>query len=107
MLYEVITVLARLKHPNAVRVYQAGTTDGLLYYVMDLVVGETLASRLKRGPLSPDETMAMGRDLLGVLEESHRLGIIHRDIKPANIFLSDGKALLGDFGIAHVDVPLV
>jgi tetratricopeptide (TPR) repeat protein/predicted Ser/Thr protein kinase len=96
-------VLARLKHPNAVRIYQAGTSNGLLYYVMDLVTGETLASKLTRGPLDPDKTVSMGRDLLGVLEESHHLGIIHRDIKPANIFLSDGKALLGDFGIAHVD----
>ena len=94
-------VLARLKHSNVVTVHQAGEADGLLWFAMDLVEGETLAERLTRGPLSPPEASGLARDLLAALWAAHQLDIIHRDIKPSNIFLNRGRALLADFGIAR------
>jgi len=94
-------ILARLSHPNIVPIYDAGEADGLLYYVMEFVEGETLADRLQRGPLSPEEAIRLGRDLSSALGAAHALGIVHRDVKPANIFVRQGRALLGDFGIAR------
>lgn len=96
-------VLARLKHPSILAVHDAGETEGLSYYVMDLMDGETLAARLARGPLNGPEVLALARDLLGALEAAHRAGIVHRDVKPSNIFLHDGRAILADFGVAHVE----
>ena len=94
-------VLARLKHPHVVSVHQAGEADGLLWFAMDLVEGETLSERLNRGPLRAAEAAALARDLLAALGAAHQLEIIHRDIKPSNIFLDRGRALLADFGIAR------
>ncbi len=96
-------VLARLKHPNILAVHDAGEADGLSYYVMDLADGETLATRLTRGPLDERGVLPLARDLLAALAAAHRAGIVHRDVKPANIFLSDGRAILADFGVAHVE----
>ncbi len=94
-------LLARLSHPNVVPVYQVGESDGLFWFAMARVRGETLAGRLQRGPLPPEEAVRVGRDLLGALAAAHELGIIHRDLKPANVFLEGGRALLADFGIAR------
>jgi len=94
-------MLARLSHPNVVPVHSAGEADGIFYYVMDYVKGETLAARLERGVLSRDEAVKLGTDLLAALEAAHAHGIVHRDVKPANIFLVADRALLGDFGIAR------
>src|SRR4051812_33583680 len=93
--------LASLNHRNIVRVHDAGEADNLVYYVMDYVDGETLEDRLERGPLSLAETLRLGRELLSALELAHRNRIVHRDIKPSNVFLSGGRAMLADFGIAH------
>src|SRR6185436_8095220 len=93
--------LARLNHPHVVRVHDAGEAGDLVYYVMDYVEGETLDARIKRGPLSLPETQKLGRELLSALALAHQNGIVHRDIKPSNVFLSDGRAMLADFGIAH------
>ena len=95
-------LLARLAHPHIVPVYDAGEADGLLYYVMEFVEGETLAERLSRGPLPAAQAVALARDLLSALAAAHALGVVHRDIKPANLFLRGGRVLLGDFGIARV-----
>ncbi len=94
-------LLARLAHPNIIPVYDAGEADGLLYYVMEYVEGETLAERLTQGPLTAEAAVALTRDLLAALAAAHALGVVHRDVKPANIFLRQGRALLGDFGIAR------
>ncbi|MEK6689025.1 MAG: serine/threonine-protein kinase, partial [Gemmatimonadota bacterium] len=96
-------LLARLRHPHVLSVHQAGTADGLLYFVMDFAGGETLAARLERGPLPPAQAQTITGQLLSALDAAHRLRIIHRDIKPANIFLDGDNALLGDFGIAHAE----
>jgi tetratricopeptide (TPR) repeat protein len=93
---------AQLSHPNIVRVHRADTADGLLYFTMDLVAGETLAARLRAGKLSPQQAAAVGRDVLDALAAAHAHGLIHRDVKPSNIFLTDSRALLGDFGVALV-----
>ena len=96
---------AQLSDAHVVRVHHAGIADGLMYFTMDLVGGETLASRLLLGPLSADETAAMGRDILEALAAAHRQHLIHRDVKPSNVFLDDSGAKLGDFGIARVLDP--
>ena len=93
-------VLARLAHANIVQIYDAKEADGLLYYVMEYVEGETLSQRLARGPLPQAEALRCAEDLLGALSAAHAIGIVHRDVKPANIFLRDRRALLGDFGVA-------
>lgn len=98
-------VLANLHHPNAVTIHRAGEAKGFFYYVMDLVEGETLAQRLKRGPLSRSAAIKLGRDVLDALEAVHAMGVVHRDIKPSNIFLSDDRALLADFGISTGSGP--
>lgn len=92
---------ARLHHPNVVTVHRAGEADGLPYFAMELVEGETLAARLARGTLPGHEVRALATDVLAALTAAHRQGIVHRDVKPSNIFLVDGRALLADFGIAR------
>ncbi|HEX4934397.1 MAG TPA: protein kinase [Gemmatimonadaceae bacterium] len=96
-----ILLAAGLQHPNVVPVLSVGaTSDGVPYYVMPFVEGQTLRHRLARGAIPPHEVVAVLRDVLRALAAAHRKGIIHRDIKPENIFLSDGVAMLSDFGIA-------
>jgi serine/threonine protein kinase len=93
-------LLARLQHPNIVTIHHAGEADGIRYFVMDYVEGRSLADRLAEGPLTTEEVVALGRDLLAALGTAHRAGVVHRDVKPANVFLVGDRALLGDFGIA-------
>ena len=93
--------LAGLNHPNIVPVHQAGRADGLAYYVMDFVDGETLDARLHAGTLTLPEVLWLASGLLSALAAAHGKGIIHRDVKPANIFLFRGRVMLGDFGIAR------
>jgi tetratricopeptide (TPR) repeat protein len=97
--------LANLSHPNTVSIHRSGEAGGFFYYVMDYVEGETLAQRLERGPLARDELLKLGRDVLDALESVHAMDVVHRDIKPSNIFLSEGRALLADFGISTPSGP--
>ena len=85
---------AGLRHPSVVRVHHAGEANGLLYFTMDHIAGETLAARLERGHLEPREVVRLGLDLLAALGAAHRQGLIHRDVKPSNIFLTPERALL-------------
>jgi serine/threonine protein kinase len=101
--------LARLRHPHLVEVFDVGETDdGMPFVVVELLQGETLATRLERAPqLTPAETLAIAFPLMGALACAHEAGIIHRDIKPANIFLyrrGSGAPVpkLLDFGIAKL-----
>ena len=95
-------LMASLQHPGVVQVYEAGeTAEGHLYYVMEFVDGEDLASRLRRGRLPLEEAVPLIAQVADALHAAHALGIVHRDVKPANIFLSGtGPARLGDFGLA-------
>ena len=96
-----IRVAASLQHANIVPVLTAGDADGVAYYTMPFVKGESLRSRLARdGALSIDETVAILRDVAKALAYAHGEGIVHRDIKPDNVLLSGGTAVVTDFGIA-------
>src|SRR5688500_15074506 len=96
--------IARLRHPNIVAVHAAGSANGLLYYVMDEVAGESLRHKLVRqGRLSPEEVARIVSDLASALDAAGRAGVVHRDVKPENVLLDEvtGRALLADFGIAR------
>ncbi len=95
-------LLARLTHPHIVAIHDANQRDGLLYYVMEYVEGETLAARLERGPLPGPAVSQLASGLLEALAFAHARGVIHRDLKPSNIFGADSRPQLGDFGIAHL-----
>ncbi|HEX9894965.1 MAG TPA: protein kinase [Gemmatimonadales bacterium] len=97
-----VEIAAQLSHPHILPMYDSGDADGLLYYVMPYVEGESLHGRLRReGQLPLDEAMRLAREVAEALAYAHDRGIIHRDIKPANIMLSAGHALVADFGIAR------
>ena len=81
-------VLAQLHHPNIASVFGLEVVDGVRALVMELVPGEDLAERLKRGPLPLDEALAVARQIAEALEEAHEKGIVHRDLKPANVKLT-------------------
>jgi serine/threonine-protein kinase len=96
--------IARLRHPNVVAVHAAGNVDGLLYYVMDEVDGESLRQRLTRERrLDPAVVSRIVGDVAAALEAAGRAGVVHRDVKPENVLLDEasGRALLADFGIAR------
>ena len=96
-----IKTTARLQHPHILPLLDSGAADGLLYYVMPYVRGETLRTRLTRERQLPlDDALQIAREVADALGAAHALGIIHRDIKPENILLQGGHALVADFGIA-------
>jgi serine/threonine-protein kinase len=96
-----IEVTAGLTHPNILPLLDSGEAAGLLFYVMPLVEGESLADRLEREPQLPlDEAAAITKQVAAGLHHAHERGVVHRDIKPANILLSEGQAVVADFGIA-------
>ncbi len=96
-----IRTTARLQHPHILPLLDSGEAEGLLYYVMPLVTGETLRARLERERQLPiDDALRIAREAADALGYAHGLGIVHRDIKPENILLQGGHALVADFGIA-------
>ena len=96
-----IHVAASLQHPHIVPLLSAGQAGDLLYYSMPLVEGESLRARLRRdGELPVAETVRILRDVADALSYAHRHGVVHRDIKPDNVLVSDGHALVTDFGVA-------
>jgi serine/threonine-protein kinase len=96
-----IKTTARLQHPHILPLLDSGAADGLLFYVMPYVSGETLRARLERERQLPiDDALRIAREVADALGSAHALGIIHRDIKPENILLQGGHALVADFGIA-------
>ncbi|WP_411282087.1 protein kinase domain-containing protein [Gemmatimonas sp.] len=96
-----IKVTANLQHPNLLPLFDSGASDGLLYYVMPYVEGETLRVRLEREHQLPvDEVVRLATLLAGALDYAHQRGVIHRDLKPENILLQAGQPVIADFGIA-------
>jgi len=97
-----IEIAARLQHPHILPLYDSGTADGQLFYVMPYVEGESLRDRLHRDKqLSLDEAVRITAEAASALVYAHSHGIVHRDIKPENILLSGGTAVVADFGIAR------
>ena len=96
-----IKTTAYLQHPNILPLFDSGDADGLLFYVMPYVEGDTLKDRLEREhQLQVGDAVHIATDLAEALDYAHRQGVIHRDIKPANVLLLEGKPVISDFGIA-------
>jgi serine/threonine protein kinase len=101
-----IDILSGLAHPNILPFLDHGMTpEGSLYLVTPFVTGGTLRTRLLRDKtLVLNDAISVARDVASALDYAHQNGLIHRDIKPANILLSDGRAIVGDFGISRASV---
>jgi hypothetical protein len=96
-----IKISARLDHPHILTLIDSGDADGMLYYVLPYVRGETLRTKVEREhQLGIDEALAITKQVASALDYAHRQGLVHRDIKPENIMLQEGEAMLTDFGIA-------
>ena len=97
-----IEIAARLHHPHILPLHDSGAANGLLYFVMPYVEGESLRQRLARDARLPiDDAIRIAQEVAGALDYAHRQGVVHRDIKPENILLQDGQAIVADFGIAR------
>jgi serine/threonine-protein kinase len=97
-----IELAAGLQHPHIVPVYDSGAAEGVLYYVMPFIEGESLRDRLERdGRLPLPEAIRLAGEIASALQYAHEHGIVHRDIKPENILLSGGHAVVADFGVAR------
>lgn len=97
-----IELAAKLQHPHIVPVYDSGSADGVLYYVMPFVEGESLRDLMQReGRIPLDRAAEIVREAASGLEYAHQQGVVHRDVKPENIMLSAGHAVVADFGIAR------
>ena len=96
-----IEVVARLQHPHLLTLIDSGTTAGFPYYVMPYMEAQSLRETIaERGPMSLDEAVTITREIADGLSYAHERGVVHRDIKPSNILMSDGHAVIVDFGIA-------
>src|SRR5215470_17362471 len=96
-------LLASLNHPNIAAIYDLKETDGIRCLVLEYIEGETLAARLKRGPLPMNEALNIGRHVADALEAAHEQGIVHRDVKSGNVMITTkGGVKVLDFGIAKI-----
>ena len=96
-----ITIAAKLQHPHILPLFDSGESDGLLWYAMPYVEGESLRAKLDReGELPIAEASKILREVTDALAKAHSAGVVHRDIKPDNVMLSDGHAIVMDFGVA-------
>jgi serine/threonine-protein kinase len=97
-----IDIAARLQHPHILPLLDSGVANGVLYYVMPFVEGKSLYERLKAPePLPASDAVRIAREVASALKHAHDVGVAHLDVKPANILLSNGHAMLADFGIAR------
>jgi len=93
---------ASVNHPNICQIYEIGEEDGQLFIAMELLEGETLAERLRHGPLNVSQAVAVGFSILAALSALHSRGVVHRDLKPSNVFLTPHGVKLLDFGLARL-----
>jgi serine/threonine protein kinase/Tol biopolymer transport system component len=92
--------ISALTHPHICALHDVGSQEGVEYLVMEYLDGETLAQRLVRGPLAPDQVLRYGAEIADALAAAHRTGIVHRDLKPGNVMLTKTGLKLLDFGLA-------
>ena len=96
-----IELTANLQHPHILPLFDSGSAEGLLYYVMPFIEGETLRARMNRERQLPiPDAVRIAADVGEELDYAHKRGVVHRDIKPENILLHEGRPLVADFGIA-------
>src|SRR5262245_27329570 len=93
--------VSALNHPNICTLFDVGHTADTDYLVMELVEGETLASRLQRGALPMTDVLRVGAQIADALDRAHGAGVVHRDLKPGNIMLTKSGSKLMDFGLAR------
>jgi eukaryotic-like serine/threonine-protein kinase len=93
--------ISQLQHPHICVLYDVGSQNGSGYLVMEYLEGETLADRLRKGPLPLEQLLKIGIEIADALDKAHQCGIVHRDLKPANIMLTKSGAKLMDFGLAR------
>ncbi|MCA1650185.1 MAG: serine/threonine protein kinase, partial [Acidobacteria bacterium] len=96
-------MLASLNHPRIASLFGMEHVDGQHFLVMELIEGETLADRLRRGPMQVEEALPIAVQIAEALEAAHEKGVVHRDLKPANVKITpDGQVKVLDFGLAKV-----
>src|SRR5258708_182883 len=98
--------ISSLNHPHICVLHDVGSQDGIAYLVMECVEGETLATRLEKGPLPLEQVLKYGMQIADALDKAHRSGVVHRDLKPGNIMLTSSGAKLLDFGLAKPAAPM-
>ena len=94
--------IAGLTHPHICTLHDVGTDSGSTYLVMELLTGETLAARLRKGPLSVEQALIVATQIADALAAAHRQDVIHRDLKPGNVMLTNTGAKLLDFAIQRL-----
>jgi hypothetical protein len=97
--------ISSLSHPSICSLFDVGREGEVDYLVMELLEGQTLAERIARGPLPPEQVLRYGREIASALDKAHRRNIVHRDLKPGNIFLTRSGVKLLDFGLAKFAAP--
>jgi len=95
-------VISSLSHPGICTLFDIGTQGDISYLVMELLEGETLASRIEKGPMKLEETLRLGAQVADALDKAHRKGVVHRDLKPANLMLTRNGVKVLDFGVAKL-----
>jgi serine/threonine protein kinase len=93
--------ISSLNHPHICTVHDFGTADGQQFLVLEYLEGETLAARLRRGPMRLQELLRCALEVADALSQAHRQGLVHRDLKPANVMLTKSGAKVLDFGLAR------
>src|SRR6185503_12171018 len=94
-------MVSSLNHPHICVLFDIGREGDTDYLVMELIEGETLADRVRKGPLPAAELLRIGTQIADALDRAHRAGVVHRDLKPANVMLTRGAAKLMDFGLSR------
>jgi len=97
--------IAGLNHPHICTLHDVGDHGGSMFLVMEHIAGETLAARLRRGPLPLEQAVTVATEIADALSAAHHQGVIHRDLKPANVMLTKAGAKLLDFGLAKLKAP--
>jgi len=99
---------SKLNHPNIISLYDFDSQDGMDFLVMEFVQGQTLSARLETGPMTQEEVLHVGKQIVAAVQEAHDHCIIHRDLKPQNVMLTPkGQVKVYDFGLAKLAAPIV